>query len=42
MLQGIMIAAVQLIVAFVIWFCFMRFYRREAKKMNERLQAMKR
>ena len=42
MLQGIMIAAVQLIVAFVIWFCFMRFYRREAKKMNEKLQAMKR
>lgn len=42
LLQGILIAAVQLLVAFVIWFCFMRFYRREAKKMNERLQAMKR
>ena len=42
LLQGILIAAVQLLVAFIIWFCFMRFYRREAKKMNEKLQAMKR
>ena len=40
-LQGILIAAVQLVVAFIIWFCFMCFYRKEAKKMNEKIQAMK-
>jgi len=40
-IQGIIIAGIQLLVAFVIWFCFMRYYRREAKKMNEKLQAMK-
>ena len=39
--QGIIIAGIQLLVAFVIWFCFMRYYRREAKKMNEKIQAMK-
>lgn len=39
--QGIGIAAIQLLVAFVIWFCFMRYYRKEAKKMNEKIQAMK-
>ncbi len=39
--QGIAIAAVQLLVAFIIWFCFMRFYRSEAKKMNDRIQQMK-
>ena len=39
--QGIAIAAIQLIVAFIIWFCFMRFYRSEAKKMNDRIQQMK-
>jgi len=40
-IQGIIIAGIQLLVAFVIWFCFMRYYRREAKKMNEKLQEMK-
>ena len=39
--QGIAIAAIQLAVAFVIWFCFMRFYRSEAKKMNDKIQQMK-
>ena len=39
--QGIAIAAIQLIVAFIIWFCFMRFYRSEAKKMNDKIQQMK-
>ena len=39
--QGIIIAAIQLGVAFVIWFLFMRYYRGEAKKMNDRIQAMK-
>lgn len=40
-LQGIIIACIQLGVAFIIWFCFMRYYRKEARKMNERIQAMK-
>ena len=39
--QGIAIAAIQLLVAFIIWFCFMRFYRSEAKKMNDKIQQMK-
>lgn len=39
--QGIIIAAVQLGVAFLIWFLFMRYYRNEAKKMNDKIQAMK-
>ena len=39
--QGITIAAIQLAVAFIIWFCFMRFYRSEAKRMNEKIQQMK-
>lgn len=39
--QGILIAAIQLGVAFVIWFLFMRYYRNEAKKMNDKIQAMK-
>lgn len=39
--QGIVIAVIQLAVAFVIWFLFMRYYRAEAKKMNDRIQEMK-
>ena len=39
--QGIIIAVIQLAVAFIIWFCFMRYYRKEAKKMNEKIQSMK-
>lgn len=39
--QGIAIAAIQLAVAFIIWFCFMRFYRSEAEKMNDKIQQMK-
>lgn len=39
--QGLAIAGIQLAVAFVIWFCFMRYYRKEAKQMNEKIQAMK-
>lgn len=39
--QGIVIAAMQLAVAFVIWFLFMRYYRAEAKKINDKIQAMK-
>ena len=40
--QGLIAAAVQLAVSFIIWFCFMRYYRKEAKKMNEKIQEMKR
>ena len=40
-LQGLAIAGIQLIVAFIIWFCFMRYYRKEAKQMNDKIQAMK-
>ena len=39
--QVIVIAAIQLAVAFIIWFCFMRFYRREAREMNDKIQQMK-
>ena len=39
--QGILIAAIQLAVAFLIWFLFMRYYRAEAKKMNDKIQEMK-
>jgi hypothetical protein len=39
--QGILIAAIQLAAAFLIWFLFMKHYRAEAKRMNDRIQAMK-
>lgn len=39
--QGILIACIQLAVAFVIWFCFMRYYRKEAKDMNDKISSMK-
>ena len=39
--QGIIIAAIQLFVAFIIWFLFMRYYRNEAKKINDKIQEMK-
>ncbi len=38
LVQGL---AIQLTVAFIIWFCFMRFYRSEARKMNDKIQQMK-
>ena len=39
--QGLIIAGIQLVVAFIIWFCFMRYYKKEAKKMNDKIQALK-
>lgn len=39
--QGIIIAVIQLAVVFLIWFLFMRYYRAETKKMNDRIQSMK-
>jgi len=41
LLQGVIAVAVQLGIAFVIWFLFMQHYRREARRMNDRIQAMK-
>lgn len=39
--QAILSAIIHLGVAFGIWFLFMRYYRREAEKMNEKIQEMK-
>ena len=39
--KGLLIAAIQLAPAFLIWFLFMRYNRAEAKRMNDRIQAMK-
>ena len=39
--QGLLIAGIQFLIAFIIWFCFMCYYRKEAKKMNDKIQAMK-
>ena len=39
--HGILSAIIHLAVAFGIWFLFMKYYRREAEKMNEKIQEMK-
>lgn len=39
--EGIICGFIQVTVAFVIWFLFMCYYKQEAKKMNDRIQAMK-
>ena len=39
--QGILIACIQIAVAFVIWFCFMRYYRKEADEINKKISSMK-
>ena len=39
--KGILIACIQLAVAFVIWFIFLKHYKKEAELMNERIQEMK-
>ena len=31
----------KLVIGCIIWFCFMRFYRREAREMNDKIQQMK-
>ena len=38
--QGILIACIQLAVAFIIWFCFMRYYRKEVNDMNDKIRSM--
>ena len=39
--QGIIVAAIQFGIAFLIWFLFMRYYRSESKKINDKIQSMK-
>ncbi len=39
--QGLIIGAIQIAVAFIIWFFFNLHYRAEAKRMNEKIQSMK-
>ena len=39
--KGILIACIQLAVAFVIWFIFFKHYKKEAELMNKRIQEMK-
>ena len=39
--KGLAVAAVQIALAFIIWYLFMRYYRREAKRMNDRIQELK-
>lgn len=39
--QGIMILVIQLAVAFIIWFIFVRHYSVEAKKLNDKIQEIK-
>ncbi len=39
--QGILIAAVQFAIAFIVWSLFMSHYRKEAEKMNDIIQKMK-
>ena len=38
--QKIMIIAIQLVIAFAIWFGFNLYYKKEAKKMNDRIHEM--
>ena len=39
--RGILAAAIQFAAAFFIWLLFMRHYRAEAEKLNDRIQEMK-
>ena len=39
--QGILVVALQLGIALIIWFLFMTHYRKEAKKLNDKIQNMK-
>ena len=40
LVKAVVGAAVQFSVAFVIWYLFMRHYRKEAMKMNQKIQEM--
>ena len=39
--QGILVMALQLGIAFIIWFLFLTHYRKEAEKLNDKIQNMK-
>ena len=40
-IQNIIIAVIQLAVAFMIWLAFMVYFRNEAKKINDKIQSKK-
>ena len=40
-IQNVIVAVIQLAIAFMIWFAFMAYFRNEAKKMNDRIQSKK-
>ena len=39
--QGMISVGIQLVVAISIWFLFLKYYRKEAKILNERIQELK-
>jgi hypothetical protein len=39
--HGVLAAIIQLGISFVIWYLFMRYYRKEAEIMNKKIQSMK-
>ena len=39
--QGILVAALQLGIALIIWLLFMTHYRKEAKALNDKIQSMR-
>ena len=39
--HGVLIVALQLGIAFIIWFLFLKHYRKEAKELNDKIQNMK-
>ncbi len=39
--QGLIASVIQLAVAFIIWFFFNMYYRKDAKQMNEKIQELK-
>ena len=38
---GILVVALQLGIVFIIWFLFLKHYRKEAKELNDKIQNMK-
>ena len=38
--QGILILVLQLVIAFILWFLFWKHYRKEAKRLNDRIQTL--
>lgn len=40
-IQGIMMIIIQILIAFIIWLGFFVFYRKEARRLNDRLQELR-